>query len=558
MEKRDKTESLTGAKDSSATELRNGGREATTSAVTKTVLNEKDLEQLNEIGSALTAEKNLDQLLRLIVKKSRKIMVADAACLYLLEEGKEEQAPRLRFTCASYDIGELNLFESFLDLSPKTITGFVALKKQPIRLENIHEITNYPFEFQRNLDTDSLYPFKSVMAYPLINRKGELIGVLEIWNKKKFRKVPVTFDNYDEMVIGFNATDESIICSITSQATVALQNAKLYENISELFEGFIRASVTAIEARDPTTYGHSERVAKLTLGLCDELHDLDHGPYRSVYFNQGQLKEIEYAALLHDFGKIGVRESVLTKARKLFDFEVSHIKDRIDLWKQSKIIEYQQKKLDHVMREGKLDEDLFHEFEKEYLQQFRLADQAYALLLEYNEPSRISEDDLKILEFLTELYFRRPNRAEENVLSNDQIQKITIHHGSLSPEERKAIESHVTYTFHFLKQIPWISDLKNVPDIAHAHHEKLDGSGYPQGLTEKQIPFPAKVMAVADVFDALVSRDRPYKKAISVKDALNILVAEGARNKLDAELINVFIQKNVFMCLGQSHKEINK
>ncbi|MCB0272996.1 MAG: GAF domain-containing protein, partial [Bdellovibrionales bacterium] len=503
-------------------------------------------EQLNEIGAALTAEKNLDQLLRLIVKKARKILTADAACLYLVDHNRSTNQQQLKFTCSSYDIGELNLFESYLDISTRTVTGYVALKKQPVRLENIHEITLYPFEFQKNLDTDSLYPFQSVIAYPLINRKAELIGVIEIWNKKNFRKVPITFDNFEEMIIPFTHTDESILKSVTSQATVAIQNAKLYENISELFDGFIRASVTAIEARDPTTYGHSERVAKLTLGLCDELHYLDHGPFRSIYFTNSQLKEIEYAALLHDFGKIGVRESVLTKARKLFDFEISQVKDRIDLWKQTKIIEYQQKKIDHILREGKLDEQLFHEFEKEYLQQFRLADQAYALLLEYNEPSNISEDDLKIIGFLSELYFQRPSRREENILSSDQIYKIRIRHGSLSPDERKAIESHVTYTFHFLKQIPWVNDLKGVPDIAHAHHEKLDGSGYPQGLVDKQIPFPAKIMAVADVFDALVSRDRPYKKAISVKDALNILVAEGARNKLDAELINVFIQKSVY------------
>jgi len=516
----------------------------------KTDINEKDLQQLNDIGAALTLEKDLDKLLRLIVKKARQILLADAACLYLLKKTSSTAEPLLRFTCASYDVGELNLFESFVSCSPKTIAGYVGQMQTPVRLESIRDIVNQPFEFQKSLDGDTGYPFQSVLAYPLMNKKksqNELIGVLELWNKKKFRKVPLTFNNFEEMVIPFTKTDESILQSVASQASIAIQNASLYENINDLFEGFIRASVTAIEARDPTTYGHSERVAKLTLRLCDEIHDVEHGPFRSIYFSQDQLKEIEYAALLHDFGKIGVRESILTKARKLFDTEINHIRDRIDLWKQSRVIEYQQKKIDHIMREGTLDDDLFKRFEQEYTQQFRLADQAFALLIEYNEPSNIAENDLEILEFLTELCFKRPNKTQDYVLKKEHIEKISISHGSLTPIERKAIESHVTYTYHFLKQIPWVSHLQSVPDIAHAHHEKLDGSGYPQGLTKEAIPFPAKMMAVTDVYDALVSRDRPYKKAIAMKDALNILVAQGAKNKLDSEIINIFIQKGIYL-----------
>ncbi|MCB1198912.1 MAG: GAF domain-containing protein, partial [Deltaproteobacteria bacterium] len=230
------------------------------------VLNEKDLAQLNDIGTALTSEKNFDHLLRLIVKKARNILVADAACLYLFDSSEKDRA-RLKFTCASYDCGELNLFESYAAYDSKTITGHVALTQAPVRIANIHQASNHPFRFKHELDTGCFYPFQSVLAYPLMNRKTELIGVLEIWNKKKQRKVPITFDNFEELVIAFTQTDESILGSVASQAAIAIQNTSLHKNISDLFEGFIKASVTAIEARDPTTYGHSERVAKLSLSL---------------------------------------------------------------------------------------------------------------------------------------------------------------------------------------------------------------------------------------------------------------------------------------------------
>jgi HD-GYP domain-containing protein (c-di-GMP phosphodiesterase class II) len=519
-----------------------------TSNDTPLQLNEKDIQQLNQIGLALSAETNPQELIKLVVKRARQILAGDAAALYLTDATRSTKEV-LRFRHANYDTSELNLFEATLDISPNSLVGYVGQTKKVLRLDSVEQSANYPFVIKQNSESAQLYPYQSVVAAPLLNSKKELVGVLVVWNKKKFRKVPVTIENFEELVVPFTSTGASILESVASQASIRLENTKLYKDINDLFDGFIRASITAIEARDPSTFGHSERVARLTTALSQEVHLLEHGPYKNHFFSDTQLKEIEYAALLHDFGKIGVRESVLTKARKLFDYEVTQIRDRIDLWKQSKLIEFQQKKIDHILREGHLDEELFRHFEKEYKRRFKEADQAYALLLEYNEPSKISADELEKLEILTELDFQRPNRKQDKVLSGDHFFKMSIRHGSLSDEERKAIEAHVTYTYHFLNQIPWIDDLAQVPTIAYAHHEKPDGSGYPRGIKDKEIPFAAKIMSVADVFDALVAQDRPYKKAISVKEALNILVEEGANNKLDAELINIFIQKHIYRSL---------
>lgn len=515
----------------------------------RTQLTTKDIEQLNEIGTSLIAVQNLDDLLKLIVKKTRQILCADISCLYLsVDSSKQNNQPTLlKFKLANYDTQQLNLFESYIDINDKNLLGYVTQSKQTIRIDDVNGKHDFPFKFESNIDTDTIYPFKSVIAVPLISNKNRVIGVLAIWNKKKIRKTVVTFDNVDQYVQSFNSTDESLLKSIAGQASVAIENAKLYADINLLFDGFIRASVTAIEARDPTTYGHSERVSQLSLALGRELNEIDYGPYKNITFNDQQLKEIEYAALLHDFGKIGVRESILVKDKKLFPHEVQHVHDRIDLWKQSKIIEFSQKKIDHLIREGKLDEELFHHLEKEYHNQFKTVDQAFKIFLQSNEPQPMDEETMKAIEILTELEFSRPHVDHpEFILEKNDFLRLTIKNGSLSQKERKAIQAHVSFTYQFLNKIPWTDELSKIPEIAHAHHEKIDGTGYPRGIKGEQIPLPAKLMAVTDVFDALVARDRPYKKAVPVLEALKILEMEGKTQKLDRDLVEIFTYRSIF------------
>lgn len=513
-------------------------------------LTTKDIDQLNEIGTSLIAVQNLDELLKLIVKKTRQILCADTSCLYLtVDTSSQNNKPTLlKFKLANYDTNELNLFESYVDINEKNLLGFVASQRKSIRIDDMRVPNEYAFEFDNHPDTQTMYPFKSVIAVPLISNKNRVIGVLMIWNKKKIRKSVVTLENVDSYVTPFTATDESLLKSIAGQASVAIENAKLYTDISNLFDGFIRASVTAIEARDPTTYGHSERVSQLSLALGRELSEIDFGPYKNVSFSDQQLKELEYAALLHDFGKIGVRENILVKDKKLFPYEIQHVHDRVDLWKQSKIIEFNQKKIDHLVREGKLDETLFNKLEKEYHEQFKAVDHAFKLFMQSNEPTPSRPEIIEAVKLLTELEFTRPNpnSMSEIILEQNDFLRLCIKGGSLSQKERKSIQAHVSFTYQFLNKIPWTEELAKIPEIAHAHHEKIDGSGYPRGIAGEHIPLPAKVMAVTDVFDALVARDRPYKKAIPVLEALKILEAEGKDRKLDQDLVEIFTYRSIF------------
>ena len=511
-------------------------------------LTKKDIDQLNEIGTSLIGIKNVDDLLSLIVKKTRQILAADVSCLYLtVDSSKQNNVPTLlKFKLSNYDVHELDLFESYVDIKESNLLGYVATHRTVVNISDVSAPHQYPFEFKNTTDTQVLYPFRSVIAVPLISNKNRVIGVLAIWNKKKIRKSAVTYENVDDFVLPFTQTDEALLRSIAGQASVAIENSKLYTEINNLFDGFIRASVSAIEARDPSTHGHSERVSQLSLALGKELAEIDTGPYKNVRFTDQQLKELEYAALLHDFGKIGVRENILTKDKKLFPHEVLMVQDRVDLWKQSRLLELSQKKIDHLLREGKLDEELFHQLEHEYYAEFKKVDHAYKVFLQSNEPQLIDDKDLKHVKLLTELEFTRPNLQSDIILEKNEFLKLTIKSGSLSQKERKAIQAHVSFTYQFLNKIPWTDELSSIPEIAHAHHEKIDGSGYPRGISGEHIPIPAKVMAVTDVFDALVARDRPYKKAVAVLDALKILEVEGKNQKLDKDLVEIFIYRSIF------------
>lgn len=314
----------------------------------------------------------------------------------------------------------------------------------------------------------------------------------------------------------------------------------LKEDIEKLFEGFVQASVTAIEARDPSTSGHSSRVADLTVGLAEVVNRTPSGPYGAIRFSEQQLKEIRYASLLHDFGKVGVREQVLVKAKKLEPERLERILQRL----YQRDLEISLSMLEGAWKKG-LDKDsasfqgLLAERRKESQ---RLVD----LILRCNEPQVLPREVADRMDELEVLEFAHHAGRSERILEGSDVKALRIPKGSLSAEERDEINSHVTHTFRFLSQIPWTSGLANLPEIAYAHHERLNGMGYPRGLQSAQIPAQSKLMAVADVYDALVAADRPYKVAVTVPRSLEILEDETKAGLLDAEVFRLFVEAKVF------------
>jgi len=509
---------------------------------------EREMDELNQIGVALSAERDITRLLNLILQRAREVTSADAGSLYLVEtSGEREQ--RLRFKLTQNDSRQFPFAEFTMPITETSMAGHVALRGDPLAIEDAYAIPpDRPYRFNPKWDQDSGYLTRSMLTLPMKNAKGEVIGVLQLINSKKDRTARLNDrEDVGRSVIPFSERATRLALSLASQAAVAYENSKLYRDIETLFEGFVRAAVKAIEQRDPTTSGHSGRVSTLTCGLADAADRCSTGTYGDLHFTSEQMKEIRYAALLHDFGKVGVREEVLVKAKKLYPWQLDLLSQRFDYIRKEMEASYNTQKAQYLLEKtreealallGPLDEDFRH----------RLAeiDAYYQLILQSNEPTVLPAGKFDRLIEIARQTYRDPRGIEHNLLSPDEVRFLSIPKGSLDPTERLQIESHVIHTFNFLTQIPWTKEIGEIPLIARGHHEKLDGSGYPYQLRAEDIPVQTRMMTVCDIFDALSASDRPYKKAVPVERALDILKQSAEHHELDTELFQLFVDAKIY------------
>jgi response regulator RpfG family c-di-GMP phosphodiesterase len=305
--------------------------------------------------------------------------------------------------------------------------------------------------------------------------------------------------------------------------------------------------VTAIESRDPTTSGHSARVANLTVGLATAIDRCTTGPHRLTRFSAEEITELRYAALLHDFGKVGVREQVLVKAKKFLPGELDRIRQRVELIKRGLALRYAGKKIEHLVEKGRrryaaeaaaLDAEL-----AAYVTQL---DQGLARIVAANEPALLPREFAASIERLAFDVFEDHLGNREAVITPEEAAILAIPRGSLTPAEFKEIQSHVIHTYEFLTRIPWTREFRGIPAIARSHHEKLDGTGYPEGRSGREIPVQSRMMTIADIYDALTAGDRPYKKGITTPEALDILEHERRAGHLDGALLDVFVEAKIY------------
>jgi HD-GYP domain-containing protein (c-di-GMP phosphodiesterase class II) len=509
---------------------------------------EREREQLNEIGVALSSQRDIQTLLNLILAKTREITRADAGSLYLIEDEREGKR-HLRFMLTQNDSVEFPFTEFILPLAEDSMAGYTALRGEVLNFADAHNLPpELPFHFNDRYDRDSGYRTRSLLTLPMRNAKGEVLGVLQLINSKRNSTARLrTEADVATQVQPFHPRSVRLALSLASQAAVAYENRKLYNDIQTLFEGFVSAAVTAIEQRDPTTSGHSLRVATYTEGLAEIVDRTATGPYSGAHFDSEQMKEIRYAALLHDFGKVGVREDVLVKAKKLYPMQMQLVKQRFD---------YIRKELEANMVRRKLQVFLERDRGDALAEIARLSedfDQRISRLREYfdficeaNEPALMEQSEFRKLREIAQQYFVDTTGVEKPYLDADEIRLLSIPKGSLDASERQQIESHVVHTFNFLSQIPWTRELRRVPEIARAHHEKLNGQGYPYKLRGDEIPLPTKMMTICDIFDALTAADRPYKRAVPVDRALGILADCVRDNEIDSELFRLFRESKVY------------
>ena len=499
---------------------------------------QSEIRALVEVGIALSAETDHEKLLSTILSRARALTGAEAGSLYLVEEGGEREL--LRFALAQNDAVPVAFSEASLPLDDSSIAGFVARSGLVLNLPEVRSLPpEAPYRFDAGFDERHGYRTRSVLAVPLRTPDGRVAGVLQLINRKRLVLPDGAITAYIRAeVVPFDSVNEELARSLAAQAAVALENRRLTEAIRTLFEGFVEAAVTAIEQRDPTTSGHSQRVARLTCALAEATDRADTGPYAGLSIGREEMRELRYAAVLHDFGKVGVREDVLLKARKLSPgafallrvrFDEAFLSAAAELWEKAARGELSAAAAESALADRR-----------------RALARGWQAVERANEPSVLRRETGEELAALSSLVFREASGTAAPLLAPEDLACLSVSLGSLTPEEREEIESHVSQTYRFLAKIPWTRDLSRVAQWAYGHHEKLDGSGYPRRLTADAIPPPVRMLTICDIFDALAARDRPYKSAVPSERAVEILAEEARRGAIDAELLRIFVDAGVW------------
>ena len=527
-----------------------GGLEQALSEVTA---QKQQMQQLSEVSAALSSQMSFDDLLATLLTEARAIARCDGASLYLVESkpraetsagagldgvdvattgdpGCEDQ---LVFKLTQSGTVDLPFKESTVPLSSDSIAGYVAVSGQEINLRDAYKLPpEAPYSFNRSFDERMNYRTQSMLVMPMRAHDGAVVGVLQFINR---------LDEDSKTVVDFDKEAVEILRAIASQAALSIQKNRLVRDIHDLFESFVQASVKAIEQRDPSTSGHSGRVAETTVALLQALPLSNVPRFKRLVIPEDHLREVRYAALLHDFGKVGVRESILVKSHKISSERMEILHYRMELQKERLRREAVEKEV-HLLHHDVVDFEVARaRVHRELQKQISILDDYYGMIERANNPTVLSDGDFSHLRELHDYSFNEADGTATGLISAADLNALSVRRGSLTPEERIEIEAHVRWTKEFLSVLPWPKELSQVPEIAGAHHEKLNGKGYPDGLVGEQIPLASRVMTVCDIYDALTAMDRPYKSAIGDDRAFDILYSEAKQGLLDTDLVDIFV-----------------
>ena len=506
-----------------------------------------EIRRLTALGQALATERDFDRLIELVLNSAIELTAADGGSLYLAEKhGERDKPTHIRFKKSAM---QLDADEFLLPINKNSIAGSVALTAEPLLIDDVHNLpVDAGYTYNSEYDKAHNYYTKSMMVIPMKNHHDEVIGIIQLINRKRDPDMkPTLADLKGDAVVSFTRKDYSLVSAMAGQAAVAIENNQLLQDIQNLFEGFVKASVTAIEQRDPTTSGHSFRVADYSVNIALAVNR-DTGPrFNATRFSRNQIQELRYASLLHDFGKVGVREDVLVKAKKLYPSQLELIRWRFHYIRkdiEARLLRLSLAEMQKSPREQW--PEIEAKYQAEQAKQQQEAEQMFSAILSANEPTVLAAGSFEFLKKIAENRLRVSADEELPWLSDQELVMLSIRKGTLDERERLEIESHVTHTYNFLRQIPWTPNLRWVPEIAYGHHEKLNGGGYPLGRRDPEISLQTRMMTIADIYDALTAWDRPYKKAIPPEKALDILHMEVKEGHVDADLLNVFVQAKIF------------
>lgn len=535
-------------------------------AVKEQAQTNKDVTSIKHVLSMsrqLNGVRDVPKLLHLILEKAREITNADAGSIYEIESPTDnilDSTIHFRFT-HNYSVKQ-NLSSFSIPVDDSSVVGNCVIRQEAINIPDMYKLSDSEMDIpairgiqhNRTFDKKLNYRSHSMLTVPIFDISRQVIGVIQLLNRKlDFKAKLINAEDFDKQVVPFNTKDIEHVEIVAQQSGIALENARMHEEIQGLFDGFVDASVTIIEQRDPTTSGHSHRVAELTMDLARIVDDIDEGEFKHTSFSEEQMKELRYAALLHDFGKLGVSENVLVKAKKLYPWQMDNLLERFELIRASYEIEYLQKIGELYKNSKSKVHDIREEiYLREKKQKLAELESCLQFIIQNNEPSvTTGRSARERIQDIGNRVFTDIQGNKRRFLTDIDMDSLSITRGSLTTDEFFQIQGHVTHTYEFLKKIPWSKNLAAIPDIAAKHHEKLDGSGYPAKVSADNIPIQSRIMTIADIFDALTAADRPYKKSISPDNALSIMAEEVAQGKLDTSLFDLFVESKQYLSVIQ-------
>ena len=497
------------------------------------------IRRLTRIGTALSAERNIERLFEMIVEGAREFTGADGGTLYIMSDDEAE----LQFAIVQTETlhvrmggtgGQITWKPVRLqnpDGSPNhgNVSAHAALTGNTINIKDVYDAGYFDFQGTRKFDAQTGYRSKSMLVVPMKNHENDIIGVLQLLNARNEER---------SEVISFSPECQEMTESLASQAAVALSNNRLIHDLEDLMESFIRAIATAIDEKSPYTGGHVRRAAELTMAIACKINDTKEGIYADIHFSNDQLKELQTAAWLHDVGKVTTPEYVVDKATKL-----ETIYDRIDILRLRFELCGLQAKLRRLSKEV-LSESATAVEEDEIEPILR---EEFQFLSEANLGSERMSDEMmgKVRAIAARTW--ELNGKREPLLSPDEVENLNIRQGTLSAREREIIQNHATMTYKILSQLPFPKKLRHVPDYAAAHHETPYGKGYPRGLSAAQLSLQSRILALADVFEALTAKDRPYKKGKTLSEAMHTLEMMVKDGYIDPDLYTLFQKEGIYL-----------
>jgi len=519
---------------------------------------QNQISNMSAIGLALSKEKDMDKLLEMILLEAKRISNADGGTLYMMTDDQ-----RLKFSIMITDSLNIHMggtsgkeipfypVKLYMDDGQPNKTMIAAnagLTGDTINIPDAYKAKGFDFAGTKAFDEKTGYRSKSFLTVPLKNHEDEIIGVLQLLNAQDIKT---------KKVIPFSGNVQKSVEALSSQAAVAIMNKNLIKDLEVLFESFIKLIASAIDAKAPYTGGHCSRVPEITMMLAESVNEINDGPFAGIQFTDKEMYELKIAAWLHDCGKVATPEAVVDKGTKLetiYD-RIHTVATRFEVLKRDEEIKYLKKQL-KIQKDDSLIENQKKEALKKartlYLKRIKQQEDDKSFIEESNVGGEFMSQDRKDRVNKIASYRWKDNGSPKPFFSEDEIYNLCISRGTLTPEERKIINDHIVVTIDMLEQLPYPKHLRNVPEFAGGHHEKLDGTGYPKGLNHSEMSVQAKIMAIADIFEALTARDRPYKKGKTLSQAMRILGFMKNDAHIDTELFEVFVKEKIYLKYAES------